>query len=511
MTPYTSAPADELYRSAGEWHSANSALVQNKLRSTQKAMCPMPFLPSSALSTPNRKSLVRALSLATVTLLAAGCGTSVSTTNPVTGAVTGPSFVIGTDAPMASVTSFSVQVMAINAIESNGTTVSLISGSPTVDFARFNGLQTLLDMNDVPAGTYTGVSITLGPATIGYLNTTGSAPAITTEAATLTTSTVTYTTPTPIVISQATPAGLHLDFDLRKSILVDSNGQITGQVTPTFNVSAVGPSDSGAYIDEFDAAVVSVNTTAQSFVVQGPHGRQFTINVTGNTNWDNSESISSLTTSSIVQISGELDRVDATIDADEVAILSQNGFYADGQVTYVTPSSGAASSFDLYVRGLLPTTTGLSLGQIAQINLGGQENFFIYRAHNTLTQFLFNSSQMLPGQAVAIGGPASGAANAQAVTVKRVVLRGWGYNGTVVAGSINPGADTFQIQVNGFAGLLIPQNVTVYVSNSTSFRDGLTAFSSVAASTNVRVVGLLVKDPVSGQTVLLARYVDLLN
>jgi hypothetical protein len=471
----------------------------------------MSFLPSSIPSKLNRKSLVCSLSLLGAALLAAGCGTSVSTTNPVTDAVTGPAFIVGTDAPMASVTSFSVQVQAINAIESNGTTVSLLSGSPTVDFARFNGLQTLLDMNDVPAGSYTGVSITLGPATIGYLNTSGSVPTVTTEAATLTTSTVTYTTPTPIVITQATPAGLHLDFDLRKSIQLDSNGQITGMVTPTFNVSAVGPSDPGAYIDEFDAAVVSVNTTAQSFVVQGPHGRQFTINVSGNTMWDNSESISSLTTSSIVQISGELDRVDATIDADEVAILSQNGFYADGQVTYVTPSSGAATSFDLYVRGLLPTTTGLSLGQVAQIDLTGQENFFIYRMHNTLTQFLFNSSQMLPGQAVAIGGPASGATNSQAVSVKRVVLRQWGYNGTVVAGSINAASNTFQMQVNGFAGLLIPQTVTVYVSGNTTFRDGLTALSSVAASTNVRVVGLLVKDPVSGQTVLLARYVDLLN
>ena len=67
------------------------------------------------------------------------------------------------------------------------------------------------------------------------------------------------------------------------------------------------------------------------------------------------------------------------------------------------------------------------------------------------------------------------------------------------------------MQINGFAGLLIPQTVTVYVSSVTRFRDGLTALSSVAASTNVRVVGLLVKDPTSGNTVLLARYVDLLN
>jgi hypothetical protein len=67
------------------------------------------------------------------------------------------------------------------------------------------------------------------------------------------------------------------------------------------------------------------------------------------------------------------------------------------------------------------------------------------------------------------------------------------------------------MQVTGFAGLLVPQTVTVYVSGDTTFRDGLTALSSLSASENVRVVGLLVKDPVSGSTMLLARYVDELN
>ncbi len=405
-----------------------------------------------------------------------------------------------------------MQVQGINAIDSSGKSVALLSGSPTVDFARFNGLQTLLDMNSVPVGTYTSVAITLGPATIGYLNTVaGSAPTIQTQAATLTSSTVNITLAAPLIISQTQPVGLRVDFDLRKSIKLDSSGQITGQVTPTFNVKAVGTSDTDAYIDEFNAAVVSVNTTAQSFVIQGPHGREFTVNVNGNTQWDNNDTLSALTTSSIVQISGSLDRADATVDADEVAILSQNGFFADGQVTYVTPTSGAATSFDLYVRGLLPTTTGLSLGQIAHVNLTGQENFFIYRMHNPLTQFLFNPSGLLAGQAVAIGGPASGATNPQAVSAKRVVLRHWGFNGTVVPGSLNTANGTFQMQVNGFAGLLIPQTVTVYVASNSTFRNGLTGMSGVLASVNVRVVGLLLKDPVSGTTVLLARYVDALN
>ncbi len=461
----------------------------------------------------HRKSLLALLSLPIATLLATGCnGNNTTTASPSPNAVTGPAFVVGTDAPLPSVTSFSVQVQSVNAIDASGDSVPLISGSPTVDFARFNGLQTLLDMNDVPVGTYNSIVITLGPATIGYLSTTaGSAPAIQTEPATLTQSTITLPLANPLIVSQTAPVGLHLDFNLRKSIQVDSNGQVTGQVNPTFAVNTVGPNDSGAYIDEFDAAVVSVNTTAQSFVIQGPHGRQFTVNVNGQTEWDNNESLSSLSSSSIVQVSGSLDRADATLDADEVAILSQNGFYAAGQVTYVQPASGPATSFDLYVRALLPTTTGLTLGQIAQINLSGQEKFFIYWMHNPLTEFLFNSSALLPGQHVAIGGPATGATNPQAVTVNRVVLRHWGFNGTVVAGSVNSSNDTFQMQINGFAGVLVPQTVTVYIAGPTVFRDGLTGLSTVQSGANVRVVGLLLKDPSSGQTVLLAHYVDALN
>jgi hypothetical protein len=469
----------------------------------------------------NPRTSINSLPAAFAALLAgalviAGCGSAGmgTPTTPPTGAETGSSFVVGTDAPMKSVVSFSVQVENVTASDDNGNSVSLISGTPTVDFARYNGLQTLLDMNDVNAGSYNNISITLGAATIGFLQTqAGSAPTIQTMTAmypnSASTFTYTATLKNPIVVAQnGAPAGLHLDFDLHKSIGVDSNGNINGDVTPTFNVNGVDNSDPGAYIDCFDAAVVSVNANAQSFVVQGPHGREFTVNVNGNTEWETNEGLGNLSMSSIVALSGTLDRADATIDADDVAILSQNGFYAGGQVTNVNPSSGPASSFDLYVRGLLPTTTGLTLGQIATVDLSGNEKYFIYWFHNPLTEFVFNDSLLLPGQHVSVGGPATGAANPQDVTVKRVVLRDWGFNGTVVANSMNSGNGTFQMQINGFAGLLVPQTVTVYTAGRTQFRDGLTGMGSLSAGANVRVVGLLIKSPLDGSTVLLAHYVD---
>ena len=160
------------------------------------------------------------------------------------------------------------------------------------------------------------------------------------------------------------------------------------------------------------------------------------------------------------------------------------------------------------MRGLLPTTTGLTLGQIATIDLTGNEKYSIYWCHNPLTEFVFNDSLLLPGQHVSVGGPATGATNAQAVTVKRVVLRDWGFNGNSWANSVNSAKGTFQVQINGFAGQLVPQTVTVYTAGKTGFRGGLSGVGSLTAGENVRVVGLLIKSPLDGSTVLLAHYVD---
>ena len=464
-----------------------------------------------SLQTRNTPLRLAIFLLSAAVIVATGC-TSGSMVNTTSSTTTGSAFVVGTDAPMASVTSLAVQIKSIQLTDSGGNTANLISGTPTVDFARYNGLQSLIDMNDVPVGTYTGVTMTLGTATLGCLDTSAPPPSIKTQAATLTTSTVTITLNKPLVITHAAaPVGLRVDFDLRKSIQVDSTGNITGTVDPTFDVRTVARTESGAYIDEFVAGVVSVNVSGQSFIVQGPHGQQFTINVDGQTEWDGNASLSTLNTSSIVQVSGQLSPATQSLDADEVAVLSDKGFYAAGQVTYVTPATGPATSFDLYVRGLLPTSTGIQLGQIAQVNLTGSEIYSIYWMHNPFTQFLFNSSGLVAGQHVSIGGAASGATNPNAVTVNRVALRNWGFNGTVVKASQNATNGTFQMQVNGFAGVLIPQTITVYLGRGSDFRYGMGAFTGLADGANIRVVGLLLKNPTTGQTVLLARHVDGFN
>jgi hypothetical protein len=459
---------------------------------------------------------LNALSVLALVALASGCGggssSSTTTSTPQSGSV----FVNGTDAPLPSVLSFQVDITGMTVSDGTNPPVSVLNGTQTVDFARLNGLHTLLDLNTIPMGTYTTVNVTLANPQIGYLNVTNpqttppTRPTITTlngtttPAVTLTQSSVTIPLSSPLTVNAGDIIGLSFDFDLRQSIQVDQNGQFTGVVNPTLDLKAITPSDSDAYIDEFDVGVVSTGTS--SFMIQGPHGHQFTVNVNDQTEWENGEGLSNLTSTSIVEISGTLDRTSGAILADTVAILSQDSFFAGGLITFVDPATGTANDFDLYARNVLPSGTGFQSGQISTINLTGNEKYFVYWWHNKFTNLFFNSSLLVAGQHVSVGGPFSNGA----VTVKRVVLRHEGHNGAWVVGSTNVGASTFQFNSLGLAGVLFNGPVTVYCTPFTEFRGGLTGIGDLTGSAAIplRVVGLVLKDPISGQPVFVARRVE---
>jgi len=457
--------------------------------------------------------------LAFVALLA-GCsnnssGNNTNNTQPQSNSV----FVTGTDAPLASVVGFRVDITGMTLSDGTGTPVSVLNGTQTVDFARLNGLRTLLDINTIPAGTYTQAVITLANPSIDYLNVTNpqtnppTHPTLSTldssansnPQLSLTTSTVTINLATPLVVSMGDIDGLRFEFNIKKSVAVDGNGQIAGPITPTIDLKVVTPSDADAYIDEFDAGVVSVDAAGNSFVIQGPHGHQFTVNVSQQTEWEGNETINDLTTSSIVEISGTLDRTSAAILPDTVAIVSQNKFWAGGLVTYVDPPVGTAADFDMYVRNVLPSGTGFASGQISTIDLTGNEKYFIHWWHNNWGSFLFNSTGLVPGQHVSIAGPFS---NGQ-VTVKRVVLRHSGHSGTLVVGQTNTQAGTFQFNSNGLAGVLFEGPVTVQVTPFTRFLGGLSGINDLTGNTalDLRVVGLVLKTN-TGSPIFLAFSVE---
>src|ERR1700684_954822 len=186
---------------------------------------------------------LRVFSMVAVAAFVSGCSAGSGSAPSSSGsppAQSGSVYVLGTDAPLPSVVSFAVNVQSITLSNGSATPVSILNGAQTVDFARFNGLSTLLDFNSIPTGTYTTATITLGSATLGYLNVqSGTPPAIATMPATLTQSVVTINLASPFVVNAGDMDALRFDFNLQKSIQVDANGNITGQVTPTLDLKAL--------------------------------------------------------------------------------------------------------------------------------------------------------------------------------------------------------------------------------------------------------------------------------
>jgi hypothetical protein len=183
-------------------------------------------------------------------------------------------FSIGTDAPasLPSVVSFQALITGVT-VNNSGGSLSVLTNPVSMDFAKLDGLHDLIDLDSVPLGTYTSVTITGSTPVIGFLDTTQSPPALNSINATPTTFSVTVQLAKPLVVDENDLVGLMIDLDLWQTIQT-TNGQVTGTINPTFDVRGLTADDSEAEIDDFRAGVVSVDTSSAAFTVQGIHSRQ---------------------------------------------------------------------------------------------------------------------------------------------------------------------------------------------------------------------------------------------
>ena len=226
-----------------------------------------------------RRSAYANLVLALVfTLLFAACGGGSKT--PVT--QSGQMFVNISDAPLPSVLDFQITINSMTVTDGTNT-ATLISTPTSLELTRLLGLRTLLALNEVAPSTYTSATVTVSSPVITYLNTGASPASVVMMNGTLTSSTFTIPINPGLVINNAGVGGLHLHFALAQSLAVDSSGQITGQVNPTFTLRGFNDSgDPDWEVDEFLGTVSSVNVPSNNFVFTRPDGRNFTIDTDSN-------------------------------------------------------------------------------------------------------------------------------------------------------------------------------------------------------------------------------------
>jgi hypothetical protein len=321
----------------------------------------------------------------------------------------------------------------------------------------------------------------------------------------LTQTTVTITFPQPLTLSQNGVVGLLIDFRLADSIEV-VNGQVTGNVNPMLTVKAISAGSRQADIDDLTGGVVKVDTTAGTFVIQTARGRQITVVTNNQTEFEDGASLASLTTNTIVEVSGKLDPATLNLTAEEVEVVSTDAFFLEGLITDVRPSSGPATAIDVLVRREIGASS-VPLGQISTLTLNGSEMYKVRAFGLSFSTFAFDNSDLVRGQQVDIGGTVG-----SSLTVHRVVLEPQGQVGTWVPGStsITSGnLGSFQFNDNSLAGVLFSNPIKVFTFNITDF-EGISGLSALtgAQPITLKVKGLVLLDKMSGHAVILAGLVE---
>ncbi len=441
-----------------------------------------------------RKSFLLFVLLVGIALVLNGCAGSSSSSGG--GSQSGSVFVVGEDAPLPSVVSFNVTINSIT-LNNGSSNVQALAQPTTVDFGRLMGLRSLLAFNTIPAGTYTSATFTLANPVISFVNMTTNPPALSTLKGTLTSSTVTVAFPTgsAMVVSNNQLAGLHMDFNLRKSLAVDGSGNITGSVNPVIDIQAVSASDKLGEITEFVGSVLSVNTAGNSFSAQGPFGFQRTIDVDANTKFNGTYALGSIPVNGIVALQGIL-QADGSILASNVEVITTDQAFISGRVLQVNPGPVVTMFVGEELPNMSPT---IPVDSVYTINLSSisSNNYEVCFFDNLFTQSLFNSSSLVIGQRIFVGGTyQSGTFTPDMVSLRLQGVWGSLVQGSVTVGSNPPNQGSFNMQNEGllsyaYGGGAFPVNTF----NFTDFVNinGLSGLNN-AGSTNLVAVGLVFKN-----------------
>jgi hypothetical protein len=440
-----------------------------------------------------KKSFLLFLVIQICAAMLTGCGGSGSSQPGGGGAQSGSLFVVGEDAPLPSVVSFSVTIKSI-ALNNGSTSVQALSQPTTVDFGRLMGLRSLLAFQSIPVGTYSSATFTLANPVVTYVDMTTTPPSSHTLTATLTKSSVTVAFPAgkPMVVSNGQLGGLHMDFNLRKSLATDGSGNITGALNPVIGVQAVSSTDELGKITEFAGSVISVGSS--SFVLQGPYGFQEVINVNDQTKYNSTFNLASIPVNSIVALQGTL-QADGSILASNVEVITTDLAFISGRILAVN-----AGIVTMFVSEELPNMApSVPVSSVYTINLTGvpSSNYDVCFFNDLLTQSVFSSSTLVVGQRIFVAGTYQGGA----FTPDMVSLRLQGVWGSLVGNSVSinnaPNQGTFQLQNDyllsyAYGGPSMPFPVNTF--NFTTFANvnGLSGLQA-AGSTNVVAVGLVFK------------------
>ena len=428
-----------------------------------------------------------------------GCGSSTSSTSSTGTTANGATMVVTAgDAPLNSILSANVTVSGISLTPSGGgSDVTVLSTSRTIELSSLGAIQEPLETENVAAGTYSAVNITVSSATVTYVDSTGQ---VVTGTATINSPTDTVTLNSALTVTQGQDVHLSLNFNLAQSFDL-SGSTLTFTPSITSAAAAIEQESEAEREVEVTGSVVSINSTSITVQSAGT-GVQSTFAINSSTQFSASLSAGSIQPGSIVTVQGTVQTdgtllammISASMNGDAMS-SSQGG--GSGIVTAVTrDGSGNVTSFMFVARedfGDMTSTSPLTVALASSTVYGVSQD----AVQAGVAATAFTNAEIFPGQSVAVIGTmgSGGTIAAQEVDLAAESLAG----SLSMAPQGTAPTYTFTLQLPTESFLTTYESLsalTATTSAETEYEDGLTAsgFGSMAAGTNVEVHGYLLVD-----------------
>lgn len=432
------------------------------------------------------------IGLVLAAILAAGCGGGGNTTavnDPPPGTQSAVAQFKFGDAPADSIVAFELTVNSVVLHGSSGD-VSVLASPTRIELIHNAGNFEPLAVRDIPAGAYTGATITVANPEVKVIDSTGQPVELATTLAS-NTANVAFS---PAITVGSSPLVINFDFNVAASVVISGN---SATVTPTFSASSanVAANENEQEVEDGEVEVsgsvasaggasfsINVDQASQSLTFTTDSSTQFESPLTG---------VGSLTVGMIVEVHA-VTQGDGTLLARKVEaeVEGVNGLEVEGLV--VSTSGAPVTQFVMVVQDeTTPSSSAPAIGANVTVNLDANTRFRLRSDDVDLNNLpftpTFDASTLSVAQRVEVDTDTSAAAT---ITADKVKLQEQALTGAVSGYTPNGSQASFTLTVasdSAFARLTGQTTLTVFQQSNTRLK-GLTAVTNGAI---VRVRGLL--------------------
>ena len=437
-------------------------------------------------------------------LTACGSGSSATTNpNPTPTAKTAVQVNMG-DAPADWMLAFSMNISSMSLTGSNGT-VSAVSATTPMEMLHLMGTMQPLAMISAPQGSYTGASITIGSATVMYMDPTTKAPMQKTISGPIT-ATVNFSSPITV---GSTPMAMGFDLDLASSVTADASGNLS--MNPVFHVTT-GMQGSGSPLDPTDGGIQQMMGTVSgvsgsSFTMASMQAAQtFTFATNSSTTFENISSMSMMTNGMLVAVDASL-QSDGSLMATKVqSMMNSGGVMGGGIITAVTGQPPTSLTMVMQ-NGAGTGMMSSDFAAGATIDLSGSTTYEIDEDNVDMSGLpftpVFDASHIYVGQSVMPisstgmmsggSGMMGGSSMGGTITASEIALEPQGLTGTAATAITSGSTTSFTLTLpsdSAFTTLTGATSVTVIQQSQTT----VAGTSPIASGSSMHAFGLLFFD-----------------